>query len=197
MIETLEEIDRSIVLAVNSWNSPFWDSLMWLVSGKLFWFPFYFFLLVLFFRKEGFKKSILFLVGIVLAIAIADLSSVHLFKEVFMRYRPSHNTLIQDLLHFHQFEDGNFYQGGMYGFVSSHAANFSAICTFAYLTLRRYYSKLVYLLVFVLILICYSRLYLGVHYLSDVIAGSILGAVAGYISYQFIFLPLSHRIKNT
>ena len=196
MIDYLEGVDRSIVVAVNGWNSPFWDDFMWMVSGKITWFPFYAFILFLFFKKEGLKKSIIFLVGAILAVAIADLSSVHLFKEVFLRYRPSHNTLIDNLMHYHQYEDGNLYQGGMYGFVSSHAANFLAVCFFSYLALKKYYSKLVYLLIFVIFIVCYSRLYLGVHYLSDVLAGGGVGVIAALISYNFIFLPLSRRIKS-
>ncbi len=195
MIDFLEEIDRTIVVAVNGWNSPFWDEFMWIISGKLTWIPFYVFILFLFYRKEGWKKSLFFLLGVVLAVAIADLSSVHLFKEVFLRYRPSHNALIEDVMHYHQFEDGNLYQGGMYGFVSSHAANFLAVCTFSYFALRKHYPKLIYLFLFVVFIVCYSRLYLGVHYLSDVFVGSIVGVIAALISYNYVFLPLSRRIK--
>ncbi len=195
MIDFLEEIDRSIVIAVNSWNSPFWDEFMWIVSDKLTWIPFYVFILFLFYKKEGWKKSGVFLLGVILAVAIADLSSVHLFKEVFQRYRPSHNLLLENDLHFHQFEDGKFYQGGMYGFVSSHAANFFAVCTFAYLTLKKYYSKLIYFLLFVVLIVCYSRLYLGVHYLSDVFVGGVVGVFASWLTYKYVFLPLVGRIK--
>ena len=53
MIEWLESIDRSIVLAVNSIHMPWLDELMWLVSGKFFWIPFYLFLLFLAYKKYG------------------------------------------------------------------------------------------------------------------------------------------------
>ena len=196
MIDFLEGIDRTIVVVVNNWNSPFWDEFMWIVSGKLTWIPFYAFIFYLFYKKEGWKKAIFFLLGVIIAVALADLSSVHLFKNIFLRYRPSHNLLIENLLHFHQYDDGNLYQGGMYGFVSSHAANFLAVCTFAYLGLKKHYPKLIYLFSAVVFIVCYSRLYLGVHYLSDVFVGGLLGSFCAFIAYRFIFLPLSRRINS-
>ena len=196
MIDYLESIDHSIILAVNGWHSPFWDEVMWIVSGKLTWIPFYLFLFYLFYKKGGLKKAGFFLICTIVAVAVADFSSVHLFKEVFLRYRPSHNLLLTDHLHFHQYDDGSFYKGGMYGFVSSHAANFFAVCTFAYLALRKYYPRIFIYLFFVATLIAYSRMYLGVHYLSDVLAGGVLGVIAAFFSYRFVFLKLIDRIKE-
>ena len=58
------------------------------------------------------------LFGFILVIAIADISSVYCFKEVFMRYRPSHHAELAHQLHFYESEPGQFYRGGLYGFVS-------------------------------------------------------------------------------
>lgn len=195
MIDFLESIDHSIILTINGWNSPFWDEVMWIVSGKLTWIPFYLLLFILFLRKAGIKPGFLFIACALIAVAIADLSSVHLFKEVFQRYRPSHNSSLTDQLHFHMYEDGNFYKGGTFGFVSSHAANFFAVCTLAFLVLRSYYTKIYILLFFVAGLVAYSRIYLGVHYLSDVFVGGLLGVFAALLSYRFVFLNLIKRIK--
>ena len=196
MIDFLESLDQSILLTINSWNSPFLDEVMWIVSGKLTWIPFYFLLLFLFMRKAGLKKAGLFVACLILAVAIADLSSVHLFKEVFLRYRPSHHTLLTDQLHFYQCADGGLYKGGMYGFVSSHAANFFAVCTFAFLTLRKYYPRIFPYLFFVAVLVAYSRMYLGVHYLSDVLVGGLLGVISALIAYRFVFLKIIDSIKD-
>ncbi len=197
MNDYLESIDRSIVLAVNSCNSPFWDEFMWIVSAKLTWIPFYLLLLVLFSRKNGIKQSIFFLLGVILAVAIADLSSVHMFKEVFQRYRPSHHALLTDQLHFYQIDSENVYKGGQYGFVSSHSANFFAVCTFAYLALRSFYRRISILLISVVVLIGYSRLYLGVHYLSDVLVGGLVGIGSAFLSYRIVFLPLTRKFKKS
>ena len=197
MIDYLESIDRAIVLGVNSWNSPFCDEFMWVVSGKLTWLPFYFLLLVLFYRKNDVKHSVFFVLGVILAVAIADLSSVHLFKEVFQRYRPSHHALLVDQLHFYQIDAENVYKGGQYGFVSSHSANFFAVCTFAFLALRSFYRRISIPLILVVALIGYSRLYLGVHYLSDVLVGGLIGVIGAVLSYQILFLPLTRKFKTS
>jgi len=192
-METLEALDRSIVLAINGMNSPFLDEFMWIVSGKLTWFPLYLFLIFLFFKQFGSKKTVVFVIAAVCAVAIADLVSVHLFKNLFERYRPSHHSLLTEKLHFYKYENGELYKGGQFGFVSSHAANFVAICTFVLLTLKKHYRFLVPLLLICTTLVLYSRIYLGVHYLSDVLVGSLVGALAAFIAFRFIFTPIINK----
>lgn len=189
-MEKLESIDRWIVSAINSWNTPFLDEVMWLVSAKLIWVPLYVLLIVLFAKTNNLKKSIFFVLMAVLVVAITDQVSVHLFKNVFLRYRPSHNSLLTENLHFYKFENGEFYKGGMYGFVSSHAANFFGVLTFAWLALRKKFSKLWIILFPVALIVCFSRIYLGVHYFSDVFVGGILGIMAAFFVFKFIFIPI-------
>lgn len=191
----LESIDRAIVQAVNGWNSPFLDEFMWIVSGKLIWIPFYILLIVLYTRKTSIIKGVIFFLCALVALAISDQVSVNLFKEVFERYRPSHHSLLTDKLHFHTYENGEVYKGGMYGFVSSHAANFFAICTFAFLSLRTYYSKIFIPIFSCAALIGFSRIYLGVHYLSDIVVGGILGVLIGIIVYRFLFIIIIRKAK--
>ncbi|MFO0495930.1 MAG: hypothetical protein ACK50Y_10405, partial [Flavobacteriia bacterium] len=109
MIEWLESIDRGIVLAVNGMHTPFLDEIMWLVSGRLTWIPLYIYLIFIALQNIGTKKTAVFLVFVILAVAFSDLISVHLFKNVFLRYRPSHNLLIMDQLHYYQEAPGEFY----------------------------------------------------------------------------------------
>ena len=74
------------------------------------------------FKFFGWKKALVIVLLGGVAVGLADLSSKYLFKEVFLRYRPSHNLLLKDKIHL-----VNNYRGGMYGFVSSHSANMFAI----------------------------------------------------------------------
>jgi len=116
-------------------------------------------------------------------VMLTDLISVHLFKETIQRFRPTHNVEIGHLVQTVLKPNGEEYRGGTFGFVSSHAANFGGITMMLVLFFRKY-SKAWYLLFLWYILICYSRIYLGVHYPSDLIAGGILGMFVGYFIYK-------------
>ncbi|MGM0667121.1 MAG: phosphatase PAP2 family protein, partial [Bacteroidota bacterium] len=83
--------------------------------------------------------------------------------------------------------------GGLYGFVSSHAANsFAAAFLSLGLMKKRWFTILI---IFWATLVSYSRIYLGVHYPGDVIGGAILGALIGYAFYS-VFRLMDERIVN-
>lgn len=191
MIEFLENIDRKILFAINANHSSFLDQLMWIISEEYFGIPFYLLFLFLSFKMFGWKGALLFAIGAGMTIGLTDLTAKHLFKEVFLRYRPSNNIEIGERLHI-----VNNYRGGTYGFVSSHAANMFAITTLAFLTLLKDSSKLWYLIFLFPIVISYSRVYLGVHYPSDVLCGGLLGTFIGWIFYRILAKQLNPLKQN-
>lgn len=184
MIEWLEAIDRSIVLSVNSLHTPWLDELMWVISGKLIWIPFYLYLLYLAFKASGFRRCMVFLLLAILCVGLSDLISAQLIKNNIARYRPSHHALLTHRLHFYEMKPGEYYKGGQFGFVSSHAANFFALATFVGLSLRKRYRWLFPLLISISVIVCFSRLYLGVHYLSDLIGGALIGTLVSYAVWR-------------
>jgi len=191
MIESLESFDRSIIIFFNGQHSSLLDQVMWFLSG-----PWLVFILLpfLYFIFQSYTKVQItwILLSIVLTIVLTDQLSVHAFKEVFQRYRPSHNLLIMDQLHFHRYTDGTFYQGGKYGFVSSHAANYFGVLTVIWHLISAKWVK--YLLLTLVLLVLYSRMYLGVHYLSDLICGALLGYVLAIVVVHFLLLK---KVKHT
>lgn len=183
MIEWLKQIDRSIVVTINSWNSPSLDDFFHTVSSRSIWIPLYMLIIFFLVKAYGWRKMFLFLLLTAAVAAIADLSSVFLFKEAIRRYRPSHNLYLHELLHYYRNPDGTLYLGGQYGFVSSHATNFAVLVTLVGLSMKRDYPNLVYWLTGITILVCYSRMYLGVHYFTDIAGGLIWGSLIGFIAY--------------
>jgi undecaprenyl-diphosphatase len=179
MIEFLSNIDTKLFLLLNGFNSPFWDTVMWHISGKLTWVPLYL-LLVFFIAKKYGWRTLWILLAIALVVAASDQLSVHLFKNVFERLRPCHNPDLKDLVHVVN------RCGGKYGFVSSHAANTFGVAVFLLMLFKKHWFS--FAILFWAALVSYSRIYLGVHYLADVIVGGMLGAAIGFGIWKLLLL---------
>jgi undecaprenyl-diphosphatase len=172
----LEQLDQRLFLFLNSINSPFWDGIMYALSGKIIWAPLYLAILIYIGIKNK-KRFPLILLFIAIAVALSDQVSVQLFKNVFHRLRPCHEPSLEGMVHLVKGQCG-----GLYGFVSSHATNSFNIALLSLMFIRkRWYT--ITIIIWALV-IGYSRIYLGVHYPGDVICGSILGAFIGWSVFK-------------
>lgn len=170
MIDSLIQFDTTLFLALNGAHSPFWDGVMTFASGKFTWLLLY--LLIVYFIARNYRwRTLLWLLAVAVVVLLADQVSVHAFKYVFLRPRPCHNPTLVGLIHL----VGRC--GGMYGFVSSHAANTFGVAVFlSFLFNRKWFTTGI--LVWAAF-VSYSRIYLGVHYPGDVLVGAIVGSAIG------------------
>ena len=190
MIEFLDKLDKSIFLFLNGIHSPFWDNMMYWISGDTSWLFLYIILLIALAIKYRWRM-IFVVLAVALVITASDQFSVHFFKEVFMRLRPCHDPEISGLVHI-----VNDHCGGKFGFVSSHAANTFAL---AMLTSRLFKNKYFTWFIFAwATIVSYSRIYLGVHYPGDIIGGALLGIFLGWVVfllYQYLDNKVVSRIQ--
>jgi undecaprenyl-diphosphatase len=189
----IEQVDRDIFFIINGAHHPVLDVFMLLFSNKYAWIWFYVLILGMGFRKLGLKVFV-FVLFALSTLFLTDFISVHGFKEVFERFRPCHNL---EYGHLVRVIDGC---GGRFGFVSSHAANSTAIATLVAISGVMVYEMPIQrqflfnaLLFSYPILNGYSRIYLGVHYPYDVLGGFALGLIIGASTgYLWNYWHLEH-----
>ncbi|MCK9291573.1 MAG: phosphatase PAP2 family protein [Bacteroidales bacterium] len=174
-MEWLLDADTKLLLLINGWHHPWTDMVMLFVSGRFSWIPLYAILAYFIVRRYGWD-TIRILLFIAVLISLSDQLSVHMFKLVFQRLRPCHEPDLRPLLHL-----VNGRCGGKFGFVSSHAANSFALITFIIFLFYRQWKPIIPVSLTWAALVNYSRIYMGVHYPSDSLAGAILGILCGLL----------------
>ncbi len=183
----LERLDQQFFLFLNSLNSPFWDQIMHILTGKIIWVPLYLAILIYLGIKYK-RKFLIILLFIILAAAMADQISVFI-KNAVERPRPCHEPLLEGLVH-----TFNGQCGGAFGFVSSHATNSFNVALLSLLFIKkRWYT--ISIIIWALV-IGYTRIYLGVHYPGDVVCGSVLGASIGWLNYRLYILTDNRILVN-
>lgn len=170
----IKQIDTQVFLAINGAHDTVVDFIMFWVSEKITWIPFYVWLLYVLYRNYG-KKTLYFLPFVAGLISASDGIST-LLKNTTQRLRPCHEPALKELVHLI-----NNKCGGEFGFVSAHSANTMALAVFLMLVLPAGYKNLrLEVLAFALIN-GYSRIYMGSHYPLDVLCGWTLGAILAII----------------
>ena len=191
MIDKLEQFDQQLFIAVNGLHANWLDPIMVLLSNKFLWIPLYILLVWLIARQYNWGVAILSLASIGITVGISDRLTVVAFKNVFKRYRPCHNADLQPYIHL-----VHNHCGGLYGFVSSHAANHTAVAFFLFLLWRNSHPKWGLALLIWAAVICYSRVYLGVHYPADVACGALLGAGIASLTFPLYKLGAQKLISR-
>ena len=184
-METLIELDKAFFLFLNGIHSPFWDPIMYAISGKFFWLPLYG-LIIFLLIKDKKKESWLIIGCILILFALTESITSQLFKPMVARFRPSHDPEIGHLVHI-----VNEYKGGLYGFFSAHAANTFGLSSFLFFVYFQKHKWMIGLLIWAFC-VSYTRIYLGVHYPLDILTGMFLGTLLGKIM-SILYLKIEKK----
>ncbi len=175
--QQLEHWDQWLFIQINSTGTnSFFDAVLPFFRNSAFWTPLYLFILAFIILNYG-KKGAWWGLAFLCTIAISDIASSRIIKEIFERLRPC--------------RDPAFYMhvrllapecAGGYSFTSSQAANLFAMATFVSITFYPVFKRWVYLSYLWAFVISYAQIYLGLHYPLDVLGGAGLGVLAGLLT---------------
>jgi len=188
-MQTLVELDRSILAFFNGSDSLFLDNLVVILTSGLTWIPLYLSLLYIVIKNNETMKQILLVIGCVcLCMLISDGVVDYIVKPMVGRLRPTNDPLIKYSLNV---VDG--IRETQYGFFSAHASNTFCIAIFFSLLIRN--CKFVTTMIIWSLVNCWTRLYLGVHYPSDILVGLLWGGFVGALVY-YIYIKSYLRVHQ-
>lgn len=184
MFEALKQWDRDLFVWLNNLGVETYDS-FWIFATHIeSWSALfiYFFVLIFYFygRKQGAVVALLLITLFLITLTITDLT-----KEYVVRLRPNNVAAITDLIRVLQ-------KPTSYSFFSGHASSSFAITTFVVLALKPF-NKLIYLAYLWPLIFVMSRIYVGVHYPSDIVVGAFVGIAFAFL-FHFICVNILKKI---
>lgn len=182
MADFFYSIDLTVLYFFNhTLSSGLLDKFFSIITNVNNWYIAYIVLLSISFFK-GRSKGKIAAIGVIILIIVSDQTGYHILKEMTQRIRPCNalNDVITPL-------------GctGSYSFPSNHALNNFAAATFYY----RLYPNLKWVLFITASLVSISRVYLGLHYPSDILGGAVLGVIFGYI-FSILAIWLDKKLSG-
>ena len=189
-MQTLTDIDRSILAFFNGSDSLFVDNLAVILTSGLTWIPLYLSLLYVVIKNNETMKQIMLVIGcVILSIVLSDGVADFIVKPMVERLRPSNDPLIKYTVNVVEGIRGN-----SYSFFSAHASNTFCIAMFFSLLVRN--KVFVVTMVSWSLINCWTRMYLGLHYPSDIMVGLLWGGFSGAFAYYIYIKSYLHIYKK-
>lgn len=184
MLDFILDLDKSLFVLINSqwtatWADHFFPFITDLHKLPLFKALFVPLVLALFVWRRGVKKGFIIFTFCILSVAASDGVGNWAFKKTVQRPRPPDTQGLQVTVR------APF---GGYSFVSNHATNMFCLASFTSVI----FPPATIPLYSIATLIAYSRVYNGVHFPLDVVAGGFLGLLMG-----LLFSSLCRRFVNS
>ncbi len=175
--QKVHQFDQQVTLEINSWDSAFTDPIWEFFSDKYVWAPMYVAIIALLIWRLGWKKGLIAVAAALLTFGFCDQFS-NVIKDAVGRLRPVNDEfMIASGLHVLE-------RGGGFSFFSAHAANSFGLAVSTFIGIkedrRLRYRGYAGWMFFWASMVSISRVFVGKHYLGDVLVGIIVGAVAGY-----------------
>lgn len=188
----IQDMDMQVLSLFNGSDNIMLDQMVQILTTGLTWIPLYVMLFFVVMRNNETMGQIALVVGsAIFCVLFADGLVDGIIKQLAERWRPSNDPTFKYMV---QVVDDIRLKG--YSFCSAHAANTMSLAVFFSLLIR---SKMLTITLVIWSLInCWTRLYLGVHYPSDILCGMIIGIIVGilvYLLYYKIYLRISPKIN--
>ena len=190
----LHQFDQGVSLEINSWDSPVTDAIWQFFSSVPVWIPMYILIAALLIWKLGWKKGLMILAAAGVTFGFCDQFS-NIIKDAVERVRPLNDAFM--------IENGlNILEGGSrsYSFFSAHAANAFGLATCTYVAFKNLLPQAGWIKIYAAWmftwapLVAISRVFVGKHYLGDVLAGAAVGILAGYF-FARLAISLCKRLS--
>ena len=171
--------DHPLFLWLNFDGGALLDKLMLAISTPALWAWFYILMFYIVYRNYGWRGLLFFVISIAIAVGLGDMITgifkhtgllKNLWESFPARLRPMYTPELEGLVHVVK-------EGGRFGTVSGHAATMASIATLAIPTVNRRWFT--WSMVAVVLLICYSRIYLAYHFPVDIALGMVTGLLSG------------------
>ena len=188
----IQDMDMQVLSLFNGSDNIMLDQMVQILTSGLTWIPLYVMLFFVVMRNNETMGQIALVVGsAIFCVLFADGLVDGIIKQLAERWRPSNDPTFKYMV---QVVDDIRLKG--YSFCSAHAANTMSLAVFFSLLVR---SKLLTITLVIWSFInCWTRLYLGVHYPSDILCGMMIGIIVGflvYLLYYKIYLRISPKIN--
>jgi undecaprenyl-diphosphatase len=163
--------DQQLFVFLNNLGSTPYDGFWLFLTKQTHWTPFFLVLLLVIYKKVGWKQTLFLLFFMAALITFTD-QFTNLVKNTVQRLRPCNTPNLLGHIRIVKASD-------TFSFFSGHAANSMAVATFLFAVFRSKIAWFKWLFLWPLVF-AYSRIYLGLHFPLDILAGFAFGSCSGY-----------------